>query len=209
MSAVVDVRPSKRTSAGQSRKAAAPGREPSERLPRPSRGFIIDGQGYIVTCDQRLNGASFVDVTLDDGRTVGATVVARDRLNDVAVLKLDRRGLPAIALGDSEALAVGERVLAIGNGHGPDRTPTAATVLATGAGTGGHLAVDLPPRPEGVGGPLLNNLGQAVGIVIDRAPPTGGTRALTFAVPVDRVKWIVRNLASRPVAGSPDPPEAR
>ena len=118
--------------------------------------------------------------------------MARDRLNAVAVLKVERRGLPAMTLGDSGALAVGERVLAIGHGGGRDGTSTAVTVLATGAGAGGHLAVDLPPKPERVGGPLVNHLGQAVGIVTDNGTPTNGQRALTLAVSADRVKSLLK-----------------
>ena len=208
MRAVVEVRPSKRISAGP-RTPVASGREPRELEPRPSRGFFIDELGHVVTSDQRLGGATSVEVTLYDGRVVEAAVVARDRLNDIAVVRLERRGLPSIALGDSGALAVGERVLAIGSGGGLDRAPTAATVLATGASTGGNLAVDLTPKPDGVGGPLLNRLGQAVGIVIDSAVSTGGTRPLTFAVPVDRVKSTVRNLMPGPIAELPGRAEVR
>ena len=208
MRAVVEVRPSKRISAGP-RTPVASGREPRELEPRPSRGFFIDELGHVVTSDQRLGGATSVEVTLYDGRVVEAAVVARDRLNDIAVVRLERRGLPSIALGDSGALAVGERVLAIGSGGGLDRAPTAATVLATGASTGGNLAVDLTPKPDGVGGPLLNRLGQAVGIVIDSAVSTGGTRPLTFAVPVDRVKSTVRNLMLGPIAELPGRAEVR
>ena len=181
MHAVVDVRPSRRPSL----------RGEPEVHPAPSRGFIIDGQGYIVTSD-KISGASSIEVTLYDGRVLGATVVARDRLNAVAVLKVERRGLPAMTLGDSGALAVGERVLAIGHGGGRDGTSTAVTVLATGAGAGGHLAVDLPPKPERVGGPLVNHLGQAVGIVTDNGTPTNGQRALTLAVSADRVKSLLK-----------------
>ena len=221
MRAVVEVRPSKRISAGP-RTPVASGREPRELEPRPSRGFFIDELGHVVTSDQRLGGATSVEVTLYDGRVVEAAVVARDRLNDIAVTRLWQLQradgawewlrhliLPSIALGDSGALAVGERVLAIGSGGGLDRAPTAATVLATGASTGGNLAVDLTPKPDGVGGPLLNRLGQAVGIVIDSAVSTGGTRRLTFAVPVDRVKSTVRNLMPGPIAELPGRAEVR
>src|SRR5207249_121489 len=140
MRAVVDIRPSQRR----------------EVQPPPRRGFIVDELGHILTSDHRLGDATLYEVTLSDGRTLGATVVARDRLNGIAVLRLARRGAPAIPLGESAALAVGDRVLAISSETGADRTPAAATVLATGAGTGGNLAIDLTPMPEGVGGPLLN-----------------------------------------------------
>ena len=193
MHAVVEVRPSQRRALE----------------PRPSQGFIIDELGHILTSAQRLGEATSLEVTLSDGRTIMATVVVRDRLNDIAVLRLARRGLPAIPLGDSGALSVGERVLAISNGIGSDRTPAAATVLATGAATGGHLAVDLSPRPDGVGGPLLNHFGEAVGILTDGTPSTGAPRKLTFAVPVDRVKSLLRNVRSRPMTELMSVPEGR
>jgi serine protease Do len=170
--------------------------------PRAHRGFIFDRQGYILTSDQSIGSAGTFAVTLHDGRVLGASVVARDRLNDVAVLKVERSGLPAMALGDSGALAVGQRVLGIGNDGGGERRPVVGTVLATGAGSGGHMAVDLPPGPESVGSPLLNQRGHAVGIVTESAPATDGRRALTFAVPIDRIKSILGTLTSRPIAGA-------
>jgi len=206
MRAVVDVRPSPDISSGPERSPAASGREPRQLKPRPSRGFIIDEFGHIVTSDKRLRGATSVEVITVDGRTLGATVVARNGLNDIAVLKLQRRGLPIIALGDSGALAVGDRVLAVGNGIGSDRTPTVATVLAIGTGTGSDLAVNLTSKPDRVGGPLLNHLGQAVGIVTDSAPPNGSPQAFTFAVPVDRVKSLLREVSPRPSAESMSTP---
>lgn len=194
--ALVDIHPSKRPTPDADRTAAGtPGH----------RGFIVDGQGYIVTNDQGVSGAKSFEVTLHDGRTLPAALVARDHLNDIAVLKVEASGLPAIALGDSRALAVGERVLLIGSQDGRDRALTAATVRATGAATGGNLALDLPLRPKASGGPLLNRLGQAVGIVTD-----GGARTLTLAVPIDRVKPILGDLMARPAVGfTRDSPQGR
>jgi len=206
MRAVVDIRPARRATTATDR--AAPGLTSADGQPRTRRGFIFDRQGYIITSDQSLGGAGRFEVTLHDGRVLGANVVARDRLNDIAVLKVERSGLPAVTLGDSGALAVGQRVLGIGNGSDAERRPVVGTVLATGAGTGGHMAIDLPPGPEGVGGPLLNQRGHAVGIVTESAPTTSERRALTFAVPVDRVKAILGTLTSRPMAGA-EPAEGR
>ena len=193
MRAVVDIRPSQRR----------------EVQPPPRRGFIVDELGHILTSDHRLGDATLYEVTLSDGRTLGATVVARDRLNGIAVLRLARRGAPAIPLGESAALAVGDRVLAISSETGADRTPAAATVLATGAGTGGNLAIDLTPMPEGVGGPLLNHLGAAIGILIESAPSAASQRRMTYAVPIDRVKALLRNARPRPMADLLGVPEGR
>jgi serine protease Do len=206
MRAVVDIRPARRAATGSDRSAAA--LASPEEQPRAHRGFIFDRRGYIITSRQSVSRTGTFEVTLHDGRVLGATVVARDRLNDVAILKVDRGGLPVMALGDSGALAVGQRVLGIGHGSGLERTPTVGIVLATGAGTGGNMAIELPSGQEGVGGPLLNHLGHAVGIVTESAPASDGRRALTFAVPVDRVTSILGTLPSRPIAGA-DQPEAR
>jgi serine protease Do len=208
MRAVVDIRPVNRIGA-RLEPSAAFGRAASELRPQPIRGFIVDEFGHVVTSNRRLGEATSLEVSLFDGRRLGATVVVRNWLNDIAILKLERRGLVLIALGDSGAVMVGDRVLAFSDQSGPDRTVTPAKVLATGDGTGGNLAVDLTPTPDGVGGPLLNSFGQAVGIVIDSAPSTGSARRLTFAVPVDRVKPLLRNLSPRPMAELMSVPEAR
>ena len=205
--AVVHVRPSKHAITGRTTPATSGGDRPGAQG-RGNRGFIVDGQGYIVTNDELVSGASSIEVTLHDGRTLPAAVVIRDALNDVAVLKVEATGLPVIALGDSRALAVGERVLVIGSRGGLDRALTAATVRATGTATGGNLAFDLTLRPEGSGGPLLNRLGQAVGIVQGGSSPAAGARTVTFAVPIDRVKPILRGLLIHPTSRL-DPPQAR
>jgi S1-C subfamily serine protease len=205
--AVVYVRPSKRATTEADRATAATREgETTRSQARSNRGFIVDGQGYIVTNDQVVGEATSFEVTLHDGRRLPAALLARDRLNGIAVLKVEGSGLPTIALGDSRALSVGERVLLIGTKDGLERAPTAATVRATGAATGGNLALDPALSPEGSGSPLLNRLGQAVGIMV----PGGEPRKLTFAVPTDRVKPILRNLMARPAAGSTrNLPEAR
>jgi len=207
--AIVDIRPVKRIGAPAEPPPAASARAGSELRQQPIRGFVIDDLGHVLTSNRRLGEATSVEVTLFNGRRLGATIVARNWLNDIAVLRLERRGQALIALGDSAALVVGDRVLAFSDESGPDRTLTPATVLTTGEGTGGNLAVDLTPTPDGVGGPLLNHSGQAVGIVIDGAPSTGSPRKLTFAVPVDRVKSLLRNLSSRPAAELMSAHEAR
>jgi S1-C subfamily serine protease len=161
---------------------------------RRNRGFVIDGRGYVLTNDKVVRGARAIEVTLHDGRRFAAVRVAQDPLNDVAVLKVKATGLPAIALGDSQALAAGERVLLIGEGSSSNRALTVATIRATGVATGGNLAIDVPVSPQGSGGPLLNRFGQAVGIVTHSATLARETPRLTSAVPINRVKPILRQL---------------
>ena len=168
---------------------------------RVERGFLIDSQGYIVTSARVVSDARRIEAILHDGRTLTASLVARDPLNDVAVLKVAATGLPTIALGDSRSVVTGESVLTPGP-PGRDRELTVATVRATGAATGGNLAVDLSPRPEGWGGPLLNRRGQAIG-VLTSGGPGGAQRSTTFAVPIDRVKAVLRDLPSTAGATGP------
>jgi serine protease Do len=181
--------------AAAGRPTARPIGEPQGPPGRRDRGFVVDGRGYVLTNDEVVRGATVIEVTLHDGRRLAAGLVAQDPLNGVAVLKVKATGLPAIALGDSQALAAGEPVLVIGDRRGSDPTLTSASIRATGAATGGNLAIDLPVSRQGSGGPLLNRFGQAVGIVIDSA---GETPTLTFAVPIDRVKPILRRLLAAP-----------
>jgi S1-C subfamily serine protease len=160
---------------------------------RSERGFLVDSQGYIITSARVVSEARRIEAILHDGRTLTAELVARDPLNDVAVLKVPATGLPTIALGDSGSVVTGESVLAAGP-PGRDRELTVATVRATGAATGGNLAVDFATRPGGWGGPLLNRRGQAIGVLTDAGGAGGAQRSTTFAVPIDRVKGLLRNL---------------
>jgi serine protease Do len=168
---------------------------------RVERGFLIDSQGYIVTSARVVGEAHRIETILHDGRTLTASLVARDPLNDVAVLKVPATGLPTITLGDSRSVVTGESVLAPGP-PGRDRELTVATVRATGAATGGNLAVDLAPRSESWGSPLLNRRGQAIG-VLTSGGPGGAQRPTTFAVPIDRVKAVLRGLPSTAGATGP------
>ena len=174
-------------------------RPPHALQVRNERGFVVDGQGYVVTGDRAVSGARHIEVVLHDGRTFQASLVARDPLSDVAILRIPATGLPTIVLGDSGDLVVGEQVLVTGGTPGTDRGIAAATVRATGKATGGDLMVDLPPGPEALGAPLLNRRGQAVGVLTSAARSGGAARSMTFAVPIDRVKAVLRSL---PTAGS-------
>lgn len=162
---------------------------------RNERGFLIGTDGYLVTGDRAVGGAQHIEVLLHDGRTFQASLVTRDPLNDVAILKIPATGLPAIALGDSHELVVGEQVVVTGATPGSDRTLAPVTVRATGRATGGNVVIDLPPRPEAWGGPLLNRRGQAIGMLTSDAGASS-TRSMSFAVPIDRVKAVLRAMPS-------------
>jgi S1-C subfamily serine protease len=161
---------------------------------RISRGFLIDGQGYVLTSDRVVQDARLIEVSLHDGRTLPGSLVARDALNDVAVLKIPATGLPSIPLGESRDLMVGDQVMAPRGPPGLDRVLTTATVRATGTASNGNIAVDLTPRSDGWGGPLLDRRGYAVGIVTSDAGVTSTQRSMTFAVPIDRAEIVLRKL---------------
>jgi putative serine protease PepD len=175
------------------------------RIGAPGRGgagFIVDPSGYIVTSHQVANTAGPLEVTLHDGRKLPVRIVARDPFGNVAVLKVDATGLPSIALGDSRSVRVGEPVMALGRGAGSATDVAVGVIRATGDGTGGNLATDLPGRRDRTGGPLVNARGEAVGVA------TGSAAGHAAAAPIDRVKPILADLRApaglRIRATSPD-----
>ena len=160
----------------------------------PSRsgfGFVVDQNGIVLTAGRFVAGARKVEVVLQDGRTLAATPVVIDPLNNVAVLQVKAGQLRAVSMGSSGELRVGDRVITIG---GPVIRGTVGTVRGTGAATGGDLAVDTRPTGQPHAGlPLLNVRGEVIGILTD-ASQTGSGPAIEFAVPIDRAKRLLRNL---------------
>jgi len=181
------------SAAGSVRPPTSPRRNPT--LGR-ARGFVVDAQGYIVTSAKWVGDTVAFEVTLYDGRRLPAVLVAEDTLNDIALLRVNATGLPVIALDDSRGLATGERVLVIGDGPEAEGVFREATVRATGRATGANLAVDLGVSAPGAGAPLLNRLGRAVVMVTNSPGFAGEATPLTFAVPIDRVKPLLRQLKS-------------
>jgi serine protease Do len=178
------------------------GRERPER-PRPMRGlgsgFVIDPTGYIVTNHHVVDGAKAIEVTLSDGRKLAAKLVGSDPETDIAVIKVEATGLPAISLGSSTALRVAEPVMAIGNPFGLDHTVTVGIISGTGRviGAGRYddfLQTDAAINPGNSGGPLINTRGEAVGIATAIASRSGGFQGVGFAIPIDLAKPIVQQL---------------
>ncbi len=135
-------------------------------------GVIVDKRGYIITNFHVIDGASEAKVKLSDGQVISnVTLVGADPATDIAVLKINASGLIAAPWGDSDALQVGDPVLAIGNPFGFDRTVTAGIISATErhnvVGNGGYqdfIQTDAAVNPGNSGGPLVNMKGQVVGI---------------------------------------------
>jgi serine protease Do len=174
--------------------------EPRRAVRAVGAGFVINPNGYILTNDHMVDGATEINVKLADGREIGATVVGRDSTTDLALLKIEATGLPVIPLGDSSELQVGSPVMAIGNPFGLEQTVTTGIVSATGRviGEGPYddfIQTDVAINPGSSGGPLINARGQAVGINSAIVTGRGGSVGINFAIPVNVAKPVVTQLA--------------
>ncbi len=160
-------------------------------------GFIIDPQGLIVTNHHVVDGADSIKVVLQDERQFEATVIGRDPQTDLALIKVtSNRDLPAVPLGKSSELAVGEWVVAIGNPFGLEHTVTAGIVSAKGRVIGAgpyddYIQTDASINPGNSGGPLLNMKGEVVGI--NTAIIASG-QGIGFAIPIDMANGIIDQL---------------
>jgi serine protease Do len=172
-------------------------------------GFIVRQDGVIVTNAHVVAGATRVSVALRDGTTYPAQIVGVDETNDLAVLKIDKSGLPVAPLGNSDGLLIGEWAIAIGNPYGfllGNSVPsvTAGVISGTGrnlvgASEGGGMYVDMVQtdaaiNPGNSGGPLLNALGEVVGVNSSIYSPSGGSIGLGFAIPINRARRVADDL---------------
>lgn len=151
-------------------------------------GFILSSDGYIMTNAHVVEGASEVMVTLADKREFKAKIVGADKRTDVAVVKIDAKGLPAVKIGDVNRLKVGEWVMAIGSPFGLENTVTAGIVSAKQRDTGDYLPfiqTDVAINPGNSGGPLINMRGEVVGINSQIYSRSGGFMGISFAIPMD------------------------
>ena len=177
------------------------GNQPRQMLRSLGSGFIVNPDGYIVTNNHVIDGATEIKVTLSDGRELAAKVLGRDPKTDLALLKVEAHGLPVIPLGDSTALQIGEPVMAIGNPFGLSETVTTGIVSATGRviGEGPYddfIQTDASINPGNSGGPLINTRGQAVGINTAIFTRSGGSVGIGFAIPINLAKPVVTQLAA-------------
>jgi serine protease Do len=163
-------------------------------------GFVIDGEGHVVTNAHVVQGVDKVRVRLFDDRELDATVIGRDERLDVALLKVDdATNLTPARLGSSQRLRVGEQVLAIGNPFGLGHTVTMGIVSAKNR-TIGHgpyddfIQTDASINPGNSGGPLFNMQGEVVGINT-AINPSG--RGISFAIPIDALKEVLPQLLSK------------
>ena len=170
-------------------------------------GFIVTTDGYVLTNNHVVDGADRVKVILTDRREFRATVVGRDPQTDVAVLKIDATGLPAVTLGDDNKARVGEWAVAIGNPLGLDFTVTAGIISAKGRGGArlrglnsdkyaiqDFLQTDAAINPGNSGGPLVNIRGEVIGINSAIASQTGYYSGYGFAIPITLAKTVMDDI---------------
>jgi serine protease Do len=164
-------------------------------------GFLISGDGYVLTNRHVVDGAEQVTVRLSDRREFKARVVGSDEQSDVALLKIDATGLPALHLGDSNQLKPGQWVVAIGSPFGLDHSVTAGIVSATGRANPyadqryvPFIQTDVAINRGNSGGPLLNTRGEVVGINSQIFSNSGGYMGVSFAIPIDIAMSAVKQL---------------
>jgi len=168
-------------------------------------GFIISEDGYVVTNNHVVDGADEVMVTLTDRREYEAKVIGTDTRSDLALLKIDAEGLPAIRWGDSEDLKVGEWVVAIGSPFGLDYSASAGIVSAMGRSIPNEsrenyvpfIQTDVAINPGNSGGPLFNLKGEVVGINSQIYTRSGGSIGLSFAIPARLARDVVAQLKDK------------
>ncbi|MBW7834505.1 MAG: DegQ family serine endoprotease [Simplicispira suum] len=166
-----------------------PRQQPEEEQPRGlGSGFILSSDGYVMTNAHVVEGADEVMVTLTDQREFKAKIIGYDKRSDVAVVKIDATGLPAVKIGDVSRLRVGEWVMAIGSPFGLENTVTAGIVSAKQRDTGDYLPfiqTDVAINPGNSGGPLINMRGEVVGINSQIYSRSGGFMGISFSIPID------------------------
>ena len=181
------------------------GKDFAEAEPRTVRGqgsgFIIDGNGLVLTNAHVVNGAKNVTVKLTDRREFEAKVLGIDTKTDVAVLKIDANNLPVAPIGNPNELKVGEWVLAIGSPFGFENSVTAGVVSAKSRSLPDDsyvpfIQTDVAVNPGNSGGPLFNSKGQVIGINSQIYSRTGGYEGLSFAIPIDLANKVKEQIVS-------------
>ncbi len=166
-------------------------------------GFIISGDGKILTNSHVVANEHLLEVTLSDQTKYKATLLNRDESNDLALLQIvPRKKLPALRLGDSDGLQVGQKVLAIGNPFGLDGTLTTGVVSALNRPIRGEndqrldglIQTDAAINMGNSGGPLLDSAGDVIGINTAILGPNGGNIGIGFAMPINRAKLMLDDL---------------
>ena len=169
-------------------------------------GFIISDDGYVLTNDHVVNRMDEINVILNDQREFNATLIGRDERSDLALLKIEAKNLPTLALAKDETLKVGQWVVAIGSPFGLDYSASAGIVSAIGRSIpSAHtessyvpfIQTDVAINPGNSGGPLFNMDGEVVGINSQIYSPSGGSVGLSFAIPASLALDVVAQLKEK------------
>ncbi len=165
-------------------------------------GFIISADGYILTNNHVVRDASEIVVRLNDRRELNATLVGSDPSSDLALLKVDAKGLPTVNAGNSDQLEVGEWVVAIGSPFGFDYSVTAGIVSAIGRNLPNEnyvpfIQTDVAINPGNSGGPLFNLRGEVVGINSQIYTRSGGFMGVSFAIPMNVAMDVAAQLKEK------------
>ncbi len=182
-------------------------RSPARKVRSSGSGFVISRDGYILTNHHVVDQASEIQVLFTDRREYQATVIGTDRRSDLALLKIDAKGLDALVFADSDNLKVGEWVLAIGSPFGLDYSVTAGIVSAKGRSLPTEqgenyvpfIQTDVAINPGNSGGPLFNLKAEVVGINSQIFSRTGGSIGLSFSIPSNVAQRVVGQLKANGV----------
>jgi serine protease DegQ len=176
------------------------GDQPQQQQSGLGSGVIVSPTGYILTNNHVVEGADEIEVTLNDGRKAKAKIIGTDPDTDLAVLKIDLDKLPVIVLGSSDALQVGDQVLAIGNPFGLGQTVSAGIVSALGRNQLGintfenFIQTDAAINPGNSGGALVDVGGNLLGINTAIYSRSGGSMGIGFAIPVSTARMVMDGL---------------
>jgi serine protease Do len=184
-----------------------PGQSPQPPSPRSESrslgsGFIISSDGYVLTNAHVVEGGDEINVKLPDKREFRAKIIGADKRTDIALIKIDATGLPAVRFGDPSKLKVGEWVVAIGAPFGFENSVTAGIVSAKGRSLPQEnfvpfIQTDVAINPGNSGGPLFNLRGEVVGINSQIYSRTGGFMGLSFAIPADVALDVQKQLKDK------------
>lgn len=181
------------------RSTPTPPQQEEEQPRGVGSGFILTSDGFVMTNAHVVEGADEVIVTLPDKREFKAKIIGADKRSDVAVVKIDATGLPAVKIGDTNRIKVGEWVMAIGSPFGLENTVTAGIVSAKQRDTGDFLPfiqTDVAINPGNSGGPLINMRGEVIGINSQIYSRSGGFQGISFAIPMDEATRVSDQLRS-------------
>ncbi|MDX1974737.1 MAG: DegQ family serine endoprotease [Rickettsiales bacterium] len=174
--------------------------QPERELYSLGSGFVIDPKGYVITNYHVVDDAQVINVTFSDNSKYKAAVIGRDKKTDLALLKIEpKKDLPFVPMGDSDAMRVGDWVIAIGNPFGLGGSVTQGIISARQRSINAgpfddFLQTDAPINRGNSGGPLFNTKGEVIGITTAIFSPTGGSVGIGFAIPTALAKPIIAQL---------------